>query len=367
MNIAHIGDAHLGYRQYGSRQRELDFIAALTRAVDSIVANKCEMAIWPGDLFDCPRPGPEAVAAVRRLVGRLTATGCLSVGIDGNHDMDPAGSWLEVCGITNLENLPDNSVSPQPGLRIAGFRYRRPSDMLATLLEWSTTMQEAGTVPVDIVVLHQLLGDMVPFGSEIMTAGVLSTIFAPLGVRYVAMGDCHAYLDATANGVRYVYPGSLEMTDINEDRDKVFSLVKIDERTLEVSGVPVQTRPIVERTIDTEEDLQGLVAEKFSVEPLLVVRVNAALADAKSRIYSRFNELPIKLHVYTTDSELAEVFETPAWEREQAAVGLGAAIDSSFKPATDENQLVRRCLESPDNLGAIIDEYLNQKGITNAR
>jgi DNA repair exonuclease SbcCD nuclease subunit len=366
MKVAHIGDAHLGYRQYGSRQRELDFIAALNHVATATINAQCTLAIWPGDLFDSARPGPEAVAAVRSIVERLSASNCMSVGIDGNHDMDPAGSWLQVVGIHDLERQDDN-ILRRGSTNIAGFRYRRPSEMLVTLSEWATTLQDEKAPPVDIVVLHQLLGDLVPFGSEVMTAEVVATILGPVGVRYVAMGDCHAYIDATVKGVRFVYPGSTEMTDINEDHDKVFSMLDITPDALEVIGVPVATRPIVERKIDTEEELQALITEQFDVEPLLVVKINAALADAKNRIYGRFTDLPIKLHAYTNDNDLAEVFDTPAWEREKASVGLGDAIDSSFAPTSEENQLVRRCLENPDNLSGIIDEYLNEKGITNAR
>ena len=54
--FAHIGDTHLGYRQYNLEQREQDFYDAFNRAIDRIIEEKVDFVIHSGDLFNDGRP-----------------------------------------------------------------------------------------------------------------------------------------------------------------------------------------------------------------------------------------------------------------------------------------------------------------------
>ena len=57
MNIAIIGDLHLGYRQYGLDEREQDFYRRWNQIIDDIIARRnIDVILQLGDIFDTHIP-----------------------------------------------------------------------------------------------------------------------------------------------------------------------------------------------------------------------------------------------------------------------------------------------------------------------
>ena len=57
MNIAIIGDLHLGYRQYGLDERERDFYQRWGQIIDDIISRKnIDIVLQLGDIFDTHIP-----------------------------------------------------------------------------------------------------------------------------------------------------------------------------------------------------------------------------------------------------------------------------------------------------------------------
>ncbi|MDQ6837881.1 MAG: DNA repair exonuclease [Actinomycetota bacterium] len=92
MRIAAIGDAHLGRSYYpittegGVNQREWDFERSFDAAVDVALAERPDLVVWLGDIFDHPRPSYRSYRLAQRALARIRDHGVDAVVITGNHD-----------------------------------------------------------------------------------------------------------------------------------------------------------------------------------------------------------------------------------------------------------------------------------------
>jgi len=92
MKVAAIGDAHLGRSYYpfttveGVNQRERDFEVSFEAAVELALAQKPDLVVWLGDVFDHPRPTYRSFRIAQRALARIRDHGVTTVVISGNHD-----------------------------------------------------------------------------------------------------------------------------------------------------------------------------------------------------------------------------------------------------------------------------------------
>ncbi|MES2153621.1 MAG: exonuclease SbcCD subunit D [bacterium] len=92
MRLFHTSDTHLGHQQFsrtdasGLNQREQDHAAAFQAVVDAAVAEKPDLFIHAGDLFDGVRPSNRALAQAMHGFWALSRAGIPVVVIAGNHE-----------------------------------------------------------------------------------------------------------------------------------------------------------------------------------------------------------------------------------------------------------------------------------------
>ena len=92
MRISAIGDAHLGRSYYpfttddGVNQREWDFERSFEAAVELALAERPDLVVWLGDVFDHPRPTYRSYRLAQRSLARIRDHGVRAVIISGNHD-----------------------------------------------------------------------------------------------------------------------------------------------------------------------------------------------------------------------------------------------------------------------------------------
>src|SRR2546421_2608237 len=103
MRILHTSDWHVGKVLKG-QSRVDDHIAALAQVVDVARAERPDLVIVAGDLYDTASPTPEATRIVTRALSALRATGADVVAIGGNHDngaaLDARRGWADAAGVT---------------------------------------------------------------------------------------------------------------------------------------------------------------------------------------------------------------------------------------------------------------------------
>jgi DNA repair exonuclease SbcCD nuclease subunit len=77
VNVAHLADLHLGFRQYhrqtpaGFNQREADVAQAFRRAIDAVIAARPAAVVVAGDVFHSVRPSNPAILDAFRQFHRL--------------------------------------------------------------------------------------------------------------------------------------------------------------------------------------------------------------------------------------------------------------------------------------------------------
>lgn len=92
MRIAALGDSHLGRSAFpattpeGVNQREQDFETSFERAVDLCLAQRPDLFVWLGDVFDHPRPSYRSFRSAMRALTKIREHGVGLVAISGNHD-----------------------------------------------------------------------------------------------------------------------------------------------------------------------------------------------------------------------------------------------------------------------------------------
>lgn len=222
MSIAHLADAHLGFRQFqrldpdGVNQREADVAAAFKGAVDAVIARDAELVIIAGDLFHAVRPTNRSIvfafnqlARLRRELPRAPV-----VLVAGNHDTPrsiEAGSILKLMaglGVDVVDEETRRLSYPDLGLSVLAVPH-------AALLASRAPRQwrpDPGARR-NVLALHPEIAGYFPEFGESDYGGVhVEPAEWGEGWDYVALGHYHVVSEVAP---RAWYCGSLEFTSPN--------------------------------------------------------------------------------------------------------------------------------------------------------
>jgi len=103
--FVHTADNHLGYEQYGLKDRFNDFAKAFLAVVDAAIERRADCFVVAGDLFN--RRAIDAMTLMQAETGlqRLKDAGIPAIAIEGNHDRSyyrDGVSWLQFLGWQQL-------------------------------------------------------------------------------------------------------------------------------------------------------------------------------------------------------------------------------------------------------------------------
>ena len=222
MRIAHLADAHLGFRQFqrldpeGINQREADVAAAFRAAVAAVIARAPDLVVIAGDLFHAVRPTNRSIleafqqiAALRRALPRAPV-----VLIAGNHDTprsSEAGSILKLMTSLGVDVVDDEArrlAYPDLGLSVLAVPH---AALLAT--PGRRTWTPEAKARWNVLVTHPEVAGYFPETGESDYGGVRVELDELAGGwHYVALGHYHV---ATKVAERAWYSGSLEYTSPN--------------------------------------------------------------------------------------------------------------------------------------------------------
>lgn len=128
MKILHTSDWHVGKVLKGQSRAE-EHKQVLAGVIDVAHAERPDLVIVAGDLYDTAAPTPEATRLVTRALTALRRTGADVVAIGGNHDngaaLDALRPWAEAAGIAlrgGVRENPDEHVID--GTTAGGERWR---------------------------------------------------------------------------------------------------------------------------------------------------------------------------------------------------------------------------------------------------
>ena len=352
MKILHTADWHLGYRQYGMGVREDDFAKPLEEIGDIAVREQVDAVLVAGDIFDSYRPPASAVQAARQFGERMQGVRIQVLSIDGNHDAS-GGRWATLCGFTPVGG-PDalyEHISTDGTFCIGGIDFCRPQQIVDRLLK-----MEADKVDLKggVLMLHLELADLAAY-STAMSIQDLEPHLDALNVGYVALGHIHNPVEkTTARGRIYRYCGSTEMNDISELGPKTVDLVTFVNGKYSRETLTLKTRNFEVVDVDTVEAIdEKLVPVLNDPETFWLVKVNlSAPGKPITRVEEVLKDRLYRLIPYGNKSIEEQV------ERTKVVVGLKDAISAFFEPDSDEAALIARMIDTPVQVKAIAQEYV---------
>ena len=296
MRIAHLADAHLGFRQFqrldprGVNQREADVAEAFRRAIDAVIARGVDAVIIAGDLFHAVRPTNRSIIETFGQLSRLRQAlpAAPVVLIAGNHDTPrsaEAGSILGLMKSLGVDVVDDNTQRlhyPDLGLSLLAVPH---ADLLRGTRNWLPD----GRARHNVLVMHPEITGYFPEYGESDYGGVrVDATELGTGWNYVALGHYHIVTEVAP---RTWYSGSLEYTSSNfwlerrleQERSvtKGIQLVDLDSGAVERVALPPERRV---------HDLPSLDALGMTVKELdtaiqgRVAGVAGGIADTVTRL-----------------------------------------------------------------------------------
>jgi exonuclease SbcD len=291
MRILHTSDWHVGKVLKG-RSRHDEHIRVLGQVVEIAQAERPDLVIVAGDLYDTAAPTADSTRVVTRALSALRRTGAEVVAIGGNHDngaaLDALRPWASEAGITlrgSVDKNPDElriTGTTQGGERwqlvtvpFLSQRYAiRASEMyeltaaeatqtyadhIARLIEkLSEPFAEPGVI--NLLTAHLTIVGASAGGGEreahtIMGYAVPATVF-PRNAHYVALGHLHRAQQVIAPcPARYC--GSPLAVDFGEE-ENVPSVAIVDvaaDKAARVRDVPISSARALRTVRGTLEQL----------------------------------------------------------------------------------------------------------------
>ena len=230
LRILHTADVHLGARhadlgEQATAQRERQF-EAFVRAIDLAIAEKVDLFLVAGDLFDSNTQPRRSVERAAAALGRLAAARIRTVLIPGTHDVYDRASVYRTYDLPALAGLPAgsdlltiltperSSVHLEPLDAVVHGRVFPTKRAPASPLEGLRAGDDArGTWRIGIV--HGSLA--IPGRTDADEVVFTTEEVAATGLDYLALGHWHSRYEGTAGSVRFAYPGAPEPVAVDQD------------------------------------------------------------------------------------------------------------------------------------------------------
>lgn len=221
MKIGILSDLHLGYRQYGSIDREEDFYQQFHKCCDKLNEKNVDMVIIAGDIFDKPNPSPRSMHEYGKGIKSLGAK--IIVAIKGNHTMLLRDNHYSVDefffdekSVGNYFLLDDDSISFE-NVRVDGITYRPDSRIDGFLYEQQEIADEDDPCDFRILVTHQAYQEHSGFFGVELSLNDLNTEPYDLIIN----GHIHSHQISVLNDdTIFLQPGSIERMNTAEALDE---------------------------------------------------------------------------------------------------------------------------------------------------
>ena len=343
VRIAHFADTHLGYKQYNLDEREKDIYTALDEIGDRILEEHADIVIHSGDLFDSPRPTPQAYRAFKNFLIKVSGKARVFA-VLGDHDRPKSRGvaphvlfedQMQILGVGGKTQHQDMRIDGKDVL-VAGLsnlsRSYRP--LLVEELKELGSRDLHGKVGV--LALHEGIEKFLPYEG----AFELYLNEIPRNFDYVAMGHLHQRIKVTLGDGELAYPGSSEIISRTEicgwkKSGKGFFVVDVDDQDVTVLDVNLECiRPQVEAKLSysrIDADLAGLVAslKAFEKLPLVHVAVEGKNVD-RQEVFQALNSALSKVAL-SFRQEVLEESEVNLPELRRGSFNVTQAIQEYFE------------------------------------
>jgi exonuclease SbcD len=308
LRIIHTADVHLGARhddlgEQAAAQRERQF-AAFKATIDLALAEKADLFLIAGDLFDSnvqPRRSVERVAAELK---RLTEARIRTVIIPGTHDCFDRASIYRAYDLSAMAGRAPGDdlitvIDPDhPSVHLAALDLVVVGQVFATKRAPHSPLLGLGGPPADagdaspspsawrIGMIHGSIA--IPGKTEHDEVVITTDEIASSGLDYLALGHWHSTQTAKAGNVTYAYSGAPEPVALDQDRAGKALLVELDEvggirsvtvRELQVGRTRFEKAEIDAATVASQPALIEQLAARTDPDLVLDVRLAGVRRD----------------------------------------------------------------------------------------
>jgi DNA repair exonuclease SbcCD nuclease subunit len=287
LRLLHTADVHLGARHAdlgdgAAAQRERQ-LAAFVATVDLAIAERVDLFLVAGDLFDSNTQPRRTVERVGAELGRLVAAKIRTVLVPGTHDVYDRSSIYRVHDLKALagSTADDDFVTlltPDRGevvlktcdVVVHGPVFatkRAPHSPLRDVDVRGRTdaTWQVGLIHGAIAIPGKTDGDEVVVTKEEIEA---------TGLDYLALGHWHSTQRGKAGATTWAYSGAPEPVAVSQDGAGKVLLVTLDRAADGARSVAIEERVVGRTRFETLE----LHADQLAGQPALVERI-AAMAD----------------------------------------------------------------------------------------
>ena len=268
LRIIHTADVHLGARhddlgEQAAAQRERQFTAFIA-SVDLALAQRVDLFLIAGDLFDSnvqPRRSVERVAGqLRRLAGAKIRC----VIIPGTHDVYDRSSIYRAYDLKALAgSTPDDDLvtvlTPDlPSVHLAACEVIVHGPVFATKRAPHSPLRDlhagSGTPPGTwrVGMIHGSIA--IPGKTDRDEVVITADEIGASGLDYLALGHWHSSQRGRAGAVAYAYAGAPEAVALDQDRAGKVLLVELEEsagkRMVRIEEHPVGATRFEKRDLD---------------------------------------------------------------------------------------------------------------------
>ncbi len=304
----HVSDTHLGYNQYGLRQRAVDIARSLKAALEHGVEEGVDFILLCGDFFDRHNTNPDDFLHAQDCLRVPLEAGIPVYAIAGNHDTtfwSRNSSWLDVLnesGYFDLlaptftedgvvlepwdEDVRVGAVVDDPAGRFRVVGVPHLASRTEALIPKIAAALPDGERPWTVMMMHLGLTGQVPNSHDALEKTALDPLRGK--VDYVALGHYHKRYEADG----WIYnPGGTEhrssaevhvehgyhLVTVEGGRHRVdfFEGLRRPHHVLGYRVVPDETRESLKAA------LEGLLADlDLSDAPVVTLTLTGTVVDA---------------------------------------------------------------------------------------
>ncbi|HET7494462.1 MAG TPA: DNA repair exonuclease [Candidatus Limnocylindrales bacterium] len=283
LRIIHTADVHLGARhddlgEQASAQRERQF-AAFAATIDLAIAEKADLLLIAGDLFDSNTQPRRSVERVAAQLKRLTGARIRTVIVPGTHDCYDRASIYRAYDIKAMagSSADDDHVTvltPEtPFVHLDALEAVIHGPVFATKRAPHSPLRDLDVAghrdgaTWQIGMVHGSVA--IPGKTERDEVVITTEEIAASGLDYLALGHWHSAQQAKAGGVTYAYAGAPEPVALHQDR--AGRALRVDLET----GPTGRTVTVTEHQVGkTRFDKLDVDAARVANQPALIDELN---------------------------------------------------------------------------------------------
>jgi DNA repair exonuclease SbcCD nuclease subunit len=316
-----MADVHLGARHddlgpTAAAQRERQF-AAFQRAIELALAEKVDLVLICGDLFDSNSQPRRSVERAAAELGRLAARHIPVVVIPGTHDCYEPGSIYRVFDLAELAGVEGGELVtvltdrreqvdfPAIGVTVLShvFPAKRASESPLTSMRAAALAARGDGTRAKNWLIGMIHGSVaVPGRFEQDEVLVTEQEIADSGLDYLALGHWHSFREARAGRTTYAYSGAPEPVALDQDGAGQVLLVNLEEKAGQ-RAVSIEARPVGQTRFRKLEIDAASIASQAALDATLRELADANLVLDARLVGVRHDELDLNVDELTQQLE----------------------------------------------------------------